>query len=177
MVKRFLTLGIAATVAAMMMAGLGGTGAAGAQAATPAATMMVPSPLKIGLVTDVGHVDDGSFNQSTWEGTQAAAKELNLPAEYIETNDPSDYATNINALLNKGDNVIITVGFNLAADTTKAAQSNPNILFIGIDQDQSGGPILPNLVGIVFHEDQAGFLVGVLAARMTKSGTVACVYG
>lgn len=177
MAKRFLTLGLAATVAAMMLAGFGGSGAAGAQSATPAATMAAPTNIKIGLVTDVGHVDDGSFNQSTWEGTQAAAKALNLPAEYIETNDPSDYGTNINALLNKGDNVIITVGFNLAADTVKAAQSNPDVLFIGIDQDQSGGPTLPNLVGIVFHEDEAGFLVGVLAARLSKSGKVAGVYG
>lgn len=180
MTKRYVTLGLAVLVAALMVAGLGGTGTAGAQSATPAATMAmmtVPANLKVGLVTDVGRVTDGGFNQSTWEGTQAAGKELNLPTEYIETTDPSDYANNINALLDKNDNVIITVGFNLADATTKAAQANPNVLFIGVDQDQSGGPTLPNLVGIVFHEDQSGFLAGVLAARMSKSGKVAGVYG
>jgi len=141
------------------------------------AMMMMPTNLKIGLVTDVGRVTDGGFNQSSWEGTKAAADGLKLPSEYIETTDPSDYANNINALLDKGDNVIITVGFNLADATTKAAQANPNVLFIGVDEDQSGGPALPNLIGIVFHEDQSGFLAGVLAARMSKSGKVAGVYG
>ncbi len=142
---------------------------------SPAQVSAQATSLKIGLVTDVGHVDDRGFNQSTWEGVQAAAKELNLPAEYIETNDATDYATNINALLDKGDNVIVTVGFNIADAATKAAQANPKVVFIGVDQFQ--GTVLPNSTGIVFPEDQSGFLAGVLAARMSKSGKIAGVYG
>jgi len=179
--KRFTLIGAASLMTASLIAGFGGTGLASAQSSTPAATMagtMAAAPagaLKLGLVTDVGHVDDRSFNQSSWEGLQAVGKALNLPTEYIETNNASDYAANINALLDKGDNVIVTVGFNLADATVQAAKSNPNTLFIGVDEFQSA--TLPNLAGIVFPEDQSGFLAGVLAARMSKSGKIAGVYG
>ena len=175
MKKQIGVLGLTTAVTALTLAGT--FASAGAQA-TPAATMaatMAASSLKVGLVTDVGRVDDRGFNQSSWEGVKASAAALGLPAEYIETTDPADYATNINALLDKGDNVIVTVGFNLADATVKAAQANPNVLFIGVDEAQD--TVIPNLVGIVFNEDQSGFLAGVLAARMSKSGKVAGVYG
>src|ERR1700694_2530770 len=98
----------------------------------PRATSAQATAIKIGLVTDVGHVDDRGFNQSTWEGVQAIAKTLNVPAEYLEPADASDYATDISALLDKGDNVIVTVGFNLADATIKAATANPKVIFIGV---------------------------------------------
>ena len=184
MTKHFTLLGATSLLSLSLIAGLSGAGQASAQAATPAATMagtmaagVFPSgtALKLGLVTDVGHVDDRSFNQSSWEGLQATGKKLNLPTEYIETANASDYANNINALLDKGDNVIVTVGFNLADATVQAAKANPNVMFIGVDEFQSD--TLPNLAGIVFPEDHSGFLAGVLAARMSKSGKVAGVYG
>ena len=71
--------------------------------------------------------------------------------------------------------VIVTVGFALGDATVKAAKENPDTLFIGVDQYQ--GEALPNLAGLIFHEDQSGFLAGVLAAGMTKSGTIAAVLG
>jgi basic membrane protein A len=178
--KQIATLGLTTAIAAFALAGLG-TSSVGAQAATPAATMAAAaatksaSGIKVGLVTDVGRVDDRGFNQSSWEGVKASAAALGIPAEYIETTDPADYATNINALLDKGDNVIVTVGFNLADATVKAAAANPKVWFVGVDEFQD--PVIPNVVGIVFNEDQSGFLAGVLAARMSKSGKVAGVYG
>jgi len=177
MTKRYVSMGLTAILAVVLIAGFGSAGTVGAQSATAAPTSAVA--IKIGLVTDVGHVDDKGFNQSSWEGVQAVGTALGVPTEYLESNSASDYATNINALLNKGDNVIVTVGFNLQQATGDAAKANPNVLFIGVDQDQGTDPtaILPNSVGIVFHEDQSGFLAGVLAARMSKSGKVAGVYG
>jgi len=171
--KQIATLGLTAAIAALALAGLN-TSSVGAQAATPAATASA-SGIKVGLVTDVGRVDDRGFNQSSWEGVKASAAALGIPAEYIETTDPADYANNIDALLGKGDNVIVTVGFNLADATVKAAQANPKVLFVGVDEFQD--PVISNVVGIVFNEDQSGFLAGVLAARMSKSGKVAGVYG
>ena len=163
--KRFSSMCLAATAAIAAVSVFTAPGHVGAQAAA----------LKVGLVTDVGHVDDKSFNQSTWEGLQAVGKTLNVPVEYLETNDATDYANNINALLDKGDNVIVTVGFNLADATIKAAKANPKVSFIGVDQFQ--GETVANLTGIVFPEDQSGFLAGVLAARMSKSGKIASVLG
>ncbi len=133
---------------------------------------------KIGLVTDVGRINDRSFNQSAWEGVKLAAKELGLPEDnikYIETKDSKDYADNINQFVENGYNVIVTVGFALGDATREAAQNNPDIYFIGVDQFQPEP--LPNLAGLIFPEDKAGFLAGVLAASLTKTGTIAAVLG
>ena len=90
---------------------------------------------------------------------------------FIETQDSKDYADNMQQFIDNGYNAIVTVGFALGDATTAAAKENPGIFFIGVDQFQ--GEALPNLTGLIFHEDQSGYLAGVLAARMTKSGTIA----
>jgi basic membrane protein A len=131
--------------------------------------------LKIGLVTDVGRVNDRSFNQSAWEGVQQAGEELNAEVKYIETTDAKDYENNIKQFVDEGYDIIVTVGFALGDATIKMAKENPKINFIGVDQGQS--ETLANLTGLVFHEDQSGYLAGVLAASLTKSGTIAAVLG
>lgn len=133
---------------------------------------------KVGLVTDVGRVNDRSFNQSAWEGVQQFAQAMGLTEDdyrYIETQDSKDYADNMAQFIDNGYNAIVTVGFALTDATIAAAKANPDINFIGVDQFQ--GETLPNLTGLIFHEDQSGYLAGVLAARMTKSGTIAAVLG
>lgn len=95
--------------------------------------------------------------------------------KYIETQDAKDYADNMAQFIDAGYNVIVTVGFALGDATIEAAKNNPDILFIGVDQFQ--GEALPNLAGLIFHEDQSGYLAGVLAASMSKSGTIAAVLG
>lgn len=130
----------------------------------------------IGLVTDVGKIDDKSFNQSTWEGAQQAAKELNaLKVDYVETKDAKDYGANIALFTDQGYSIIVTVGFAMGEATIEAAKANPNTSFIGVDQFQ--GETVANLTGLVFHEDQAGYLAGVLAASLSQSGTIASVLG
>ncbi len=144
----------------------------------PAAAAGDAAAFKVGLVTDVGRVNDRSFNQSAWEGVQQAAQQLGLAEEnlrYIETQDAKDYADNMQQFIDAGYNVIVTVGFALGEATIAAAQENPDILFIGVDQFQ--GETLPNVAGLVFHEDHAGYLAGVLAANMSQSGTIAAVLG
>ncbi len=149
--------------------------AAPAEEAAPAAEMQ---PMQIGLVTDVGRINDRSFNQSAWEGVQAAAAEMGLAEEdvkYIETQDAKDYADNMQQFIDAGFNVIVTVGYALGGATIEAAQANPDIHFIGVDQFQEEAT--PNVTGLVFSEDQAGYLAGVLAASLSKSGTIAAVLG
>lgn len=148
------------------------SGASG-EAAAPA------SDIKIGLVTDVGRVNDRSFNQSAWEGVVQAATALGLTEgegyKYIETQDPKDYADNIQQFVDAGFNVIVTVGFAMGEATAKAAAENPDTYFIGVDQFQ-GEPI-SNVTGLVFNEDRSGFLAGALAAQLSKTGTIAAVLG
>jgi basic membrane protein A and related proteins len=127
-------------------------------------------------VTDVGKINDKSFNQSAWEGVQQAEKDLGARVQYIETTDAKDYAKNINTFADENYDVIVTVGFNLTADTRTAAGTYPNIKFIGVDQDQFEGTI-DNVAGLIFPEDQAGFLVGALAAMMSESNKIGAVCG
>ena len=152
--------------------------AAEATAEAPAAAAPA-ADIKIGLVTDVGRVNDRSFNQSAWEGVRQAGTALGLTEgdtfKYIETQDAKEYADNIQQFVDAGFNVIVTVGFALGEATIAAATENPDTYFIGVDQFQ--GEALPNLTGLVFPEDQAGFLAGALAAQLTQSGTIAAVLG
>jgi basic membrane protein A len=134
-----------------------------------------PNVLCVGLVTDVGTIDDRSFNQSSWDGVKRAVSELAAHANYIETYDAKDYMTNIELFVNQGYDVIVTVGFGLGEATSQAAQKYPDSKFIGVDQFQVKA--VPNVAGLIFHEDQAGFKAGALAAMLSKSGTIAAVLG
>lgn len=89
--------------------------------------------IKIGMVTDVGGVNDGSFNQSAWEGLQRAQKELGVEVRYAESATDADYAPNIEAFIDEGYDLIICVGYMLADATRKAAEANPNQKFAIID--------------------------------------------
>src|SRR5512134_2330235 len=79
----------------------------------------------VGLVTDVGKINDKSFNQSAWEGAQQAEKDLGAKVQYIETNDAKDYAKNIGTFGDEGYDVIVTVGFALGEATAAAAATYP----------------------------------------------------
>jgi basic membrane protein A len=129
----------------------------------------------VGLVTDVGEIDDKSFNQSAWEGVQQAEAELGAQVEFIETQDAKDYGANIALFADEGYDVIVTVGFALGEATIEAAGTYPNVDFIGVDQFQA--ETLPNVTGLLFPEDRAGFLAGALAAQMTQTDTIAAVLG
>ncbi len=129
----------------------------------------------VGLVTDVGKINDKSFNQSAWEGVQQAQKDLGATVQYIETADSKDYAKNISTFADEGYDVIVTVGFGMGEATVAAAGTYPNVKFIGVDQFQAADT--PGVVGLNFPEDQAGFLVGALAAMMSESHKIGAVCG
>ena len=142
-----------------------------------------PDIFCVGLVTDVGEIDDKSFNQSAWEGVQRAAAELDAQVDFIETGDAKDYAANIGLFAENQYDVIVTVGFALGEATATAALQYPDIDFIGVDAfqvwqfDDDPSNDVPNLVGLVFNEDRAGFLAGALAGMLTETNTIAAVLG
>ncbi len=130
------------------------------------------------LVTDLGRVNDGTFNQSAHEGALLAADEFDLEYSFIETQAETDYAANIQTCIDEGFEAIITVGFLIADATHAAAEANPDVYFMGVDQFVMDGPT--NYVGIQFREDQSGFMTGALAAFVAawqESDTIAGVYG
>jgi basic membrane lipoprotein Med (substrate-binding protein (PBP1-ABC) superfamily) len=167
-------------------------GACAAPAAAPSSGGTTAKK-KVGLVTDVGGVNDKSFNQSAWEGTQKAAKEFGMDAKFIESKQPTDYEKNIDQFATEKYDVIVTVGFLMGDATAAKAKQYPNIKFAIIDNAyfptkgdkncpdtvkdcyDDGG--LKNVTSLMFQEDQVGFLAGVLAGGMTKTGTVCTVSG
>ena len=146
-----------------------------ANAATKEADCGKAGEFCVGLVTDLGQIDDKSFNQSAWEGAQAGAKKANGFAKYIETKDSKDYAKNIKLFADRGYNVIVTVGFLMGDASAEAAKLYPKVKFVGVDQFNATTE--PNYTGLIFDEDKAGFLAGYLAAYMTKTNKVGAVFG
>src|SRR6266545_5556877 len=133
------------------------------------------------LVTDLGQVNDGTFNQFAHEGAVKATDELGLDYDYIETQAQTDYGKNIQTCLDDGYDVIVTVGFLIADVTRQAAVDNSDVYFIGVDQfvgaDADGNAAPTNYAGLQFREDQSGFLAGALAAQMTALGDLAAAEG
>ena len=140
-----------------------------------AGEVTAPEGACIGLVTDVGEVDDKSFNQAAWTGVETAGAQFGADVDYVETQAAKDYATNIGLFADSGCDIIVTVGFALGEATAVAAAEYPDVDFIGVDQFQ-GEPV-DGVAGLIFPEDQSGFLAGALAASLSTSGTIAAVLG
>jgi basic membrane protein A len=191
---------------AILVAACGGGGATASPTAAESAAPSVeaseaPSveaspaltPLKVGVVTDVGQLEDKSFNQSSNEGAIAGAEATGGTHDVIVTQAISDYAANIQTLIDNDFDVIVTVGFLIGTDTAIAAKANPDVKFVGVDQgvcvDAEGAPdptfacagdaaaLLPNYQGILFAEAQPGYLAGIIAASISESGTIGAVGG
>ena len=171
-----------------------------AAASASAAPSVAPSAagtsaLKIGVVTDIGQLDDKNYNEYTFKGVVAGAAAIGAAKpQVVVPKDASEYATLIKAFVDQKYDVIVTVGFNLAGATTQAAHDNPNIWFVGVDQspicvDAAGKPdstfackgkaadLLPKYISINFQEDQAGYLAGIIAASNSKNGVIGAIGG
>lgn len=129
-----------------------------------------PEVLKAGQVTDMGGIDDKSFNQTAWHGLEMAEEQLGVEVAYLESQGQTDYAVNITQFLDQDYDIIITVGFLLGEDTATFAEQNPDTNFAIVDFAYD--PPIPNVLGLTFATDQAAFLAGYVAAGMTKTGKV-----
>lgn len=147
------------------------------ESAAPAEESAAPAApaekVKIGMVTDVGGVNDKSFNQTSWEGLQALDPEV-FEVNYLESKTDADYQTNINTFVDEGYDLIICVGYMLADATREAAEANPDQLFAIIDDSSID---LPNVACLMFAQEQASYLVGLVAGSVTESKTVGYVQG
>lgn len=155
----------------------------------PAAPTEVPPTMApkmlFGQVTDLGGVDDKSFNALAWKGLQDAGTQLGVDVKYLESTQQSDYAKNIQQFLTEKAGLITTIGFLLGVDTATAAKANPDTKFAIVDyafpdcwpgavvgKDCGSDVELPNVVGLTFQTDEAAFLAGMAAAGTSKSGVI-----
>ena len=126
-----------------------------------------------GLVTDYGGIDTGLAHEA-WLGLQdALGQKLVDRVDYIETVDTRDRAANIRYFTDAHYDLIVTVGAAMGEATTAAAKAHSSEFFIGVEQPQNEE--LPNLSGLVFHEEDSGYMAGALAALMTQTGHVAAI--
>lgn len=127
------------------------------------------------MVSDAGGIDDRSFNASAWKGLQDAEAELGVSSKFVESQADTDYAPNINSLLQEDCGIIVTVGFLMGDATAEAATANPDQPFALVDSAPEE-PI-ENLKPLLFDTAQAAYLSGYLAAGLTQTGTVATFGG
>lgn len=153
---------------------LAGCGGGAAPTPTPAPTP--DDTVSIGLVIAVGDVDDGGYNALSLAGVSGVTRRLGLRFDLAEPTAEKPAATLLDEMAASGvHDIIVTNSSELTNATIAAAQQYPDIHFIGLDQVQVDD--LPNLTGIIFPEDHAGFLAGVLAGNLTETGIIGGVYG
>ena len=178
-----LRIGAISAVSALALAACSSAPAA-ETSMTSAATETTPAQTidyKACMVSDAGGFDDGSFNQSGYEGLQQAAADLGIDVATAESTADDQFAPNIEAMVQANCDLIITVGFALSQATVDAALANPDISFAIVDDwadnDFNGETDAPNIKPLTFETDEAAFLAGYASASTSASGTIATFGG
>jgi len=144
----------------------------------PGAVSRQGAGVRVGLVFDIGGKNDRSFNESAWRGLERAKTELGVEVEYIEPSEGADRETALRSLAARGFDLVIGVGFIFGPDLERLAAQFPNVKFAGVDYSPSPGVgPLPNLAGLRFREHEGSFVVGAIAAMLTRTKTVGFVGG
>ena len=144
--------------------GGGGSGSSGGSA-TPSGGKKI----KVGLVTDIGGLNDRSFNQLANDGVKRAQSQLGVDTRVLTSKSNADYVPNLSALAQQKYDLVIGVGFLMADAMDTVASKFPNTKFAIIDVDQSTLKHKPaNVQGLLFKEQQSGYLAGYLAGLYTK---------
>ncbi|WP_026692429.1 BMP family lipoprotein [Peribacillus kribbensis] len=132
----------------------------------------------VGMVTDVGGVDDKSFNQSAWEGLQKFGSDNSLKKgkngyDYLQSKSDSDYITNLNTLSRQDFDLVYGIGFLMEDAISKVADQRKDTKFAIVDAVVNK----PNVASITFKENEGSFLVGVVAGLTTKTNKVGFIGG
>ena len=160
--KKLATLAMAPVVSASLLVGCSSSN----ESATD-------DKITVAMVTDVAGVNDQSFNQSAWEGLQKAEKELGVEVKYLESKQDSDYATNIETLVDEGVDLILGVGLKLTDAINEGAELYPEQKFVLVDNESE----LDNVKNILFNAQESAYLAGLVAGRMTKTNNVGFIGG
>lgn len=131
------------------------------------------------VITDIGGVDDRSFNQSAWEGLEAWGKDHGISRgtegyDYIQSNDASEYTTNVDSAVSNGFHTIFGVGYLLKPAIETAAASNPKTNFVLIDDVIEN---MDNVVSATFKDNEGAYLAGIAAAYSTKTDKIGFIGG
>ena len=133
---------------------------------------------KIGMISDTGGVNDESFNQSTWEGLQQAQEKYGkdkVQVKYVESSQEADYTPNIETFVEEDLDLIIGVGYKMAGAIEEASKNYPDVQFAIIDHAYDKQP--ENVTSLIYEDNTAAYLAGLIAAKKTETNKVAFIGG
>ena len=133
------------------------------------------SDISVGIVLGEGSVNDQSFNQATWEGLKQAEEDFGIEVKYLESRQESEYIPNIETLIDEDMDLIIGVGYQLKEAIQTSAENYPDRKFAILDETYDNIP--KNVIPVVFNEQESAYLVGAIAAKMTKTNKVGFIGG
>ena len=169
--RHLAAAGLAAAVAIAALAGCGGSNeSAGTATETAASTTTTPSStLRAALVADAGQLNDNGFNELAYKGLKRAERELGIKGRVVEAKSAADYIPNMSTLARQGYDIVIGVGFAQGDAIAAVAKRYPKTDFAIVDVDQASLKGKPaNVQGLLFREEQVGYLVGYLGALEAK---------
>ena len=186
--RTWLLLAVFAVLVAFGAASCGGGDDNSSASSDTTSTTSSGSDIKVGLVTDTGGVDDKGFNQFSIAGLNDAKDKLGVQTRVYVSKTADDYQPNLTAASDDGNDIVIAVGFLLAPTTITVAKQYPDIKYAGVDHfygtkgagdgcEKAGTCALPNTLGLQYPSQESGYLAGIVAALMTKTGTVSSVGG
>ncbi|MDL2219651.1 BMP family ABC transporter substrate-binding protein [Ruminococcaceae bacterium OttesenSCG-928-O06] len=167
--KKLLALSLSLLMIVLLVA-CGGDGGTSTPSSTPDASGSTPAPstdgYEIAMITDIGNIDDKSFNQGTWEGVQMYGTANNITHQYYKPTEQSDdaYLQAIDLAIQGGAKIIVTPGYLFENPIGTAQAQYPDVHFILIDGNPTGGAA-ENAVGITYAEEQSGYLAGYAAVK------------
>ena len=164
--KKIATIAMAGIMTASFLTGCGSNTESKADGA---------DKITVAMVSDVAGINDQSYNQSAWEGLERAKKELGIEIKYLESQQDSDYATNVETLADEEVDLIIGVGSKLADTIKDAAKNYPDQKFAIIDETYDEIP--SNVKSVLFESEQASYLVGLIAGKMSETKNVGFIGG
>jgi basic membrane protein A len=166
-----LTVGLAIGLAACGSSSHTSTGPGGSTTGgTTSTSASSGSNFKVGLVTDIGGLNDHGFNHLAYMGLLQAEHQLGIKGTVLQSSSGADYVPNLTKLAEAGNNLVISVGFLMANATAQVAKQFPNVHFAIVDNDATTEPGKPkNIEGLLFREQQAGYLVGYMAGLYAKA--------
>jgi basic membrane protein A and related proteins len=169
-----LAWAVVAVTAVIVAAGCGSSSSSGSSGGSSPGSSTAPK-IAIGLVTDIGGLNDRSFNHLAFKGLQRAEAQLGIKGDVLQSTHSSDYIPNLQNAALHGDKLVIAVGFLMESAVEKVAKAYPNTDFAIIDS----GPTkpIPNLKSLLFHEQDGGYMAGYLAGLVTKTNVVSTVGG
>ena len=164
--KKIATIAMAGIMTASFLTGCGSNTESKADGA---------DKITVAMVSDVAGINDQSYNQSAWEGLERAKKELGIEIKYLESKQDSDYATNVETLADEEVDLIIGVGSKLSDTIKEAAKNYPDQKFAIIDETYDEIP--SNVKSVLFESEQASYLVGLIAGKMSETKNVGFIGG